>query len=125
MRALALLVAVLAPACSSADSQTNPAGTNLTRIVLTGFSAPDGSAMVTLPSAAGSAAQLPVVAVYALDPTKNQWSAVSDGDGTFDGNGSWLIEAPSSGPLLVRMRQLGSRAEGGLGSVSYQVVVIY
>lgn len=124
MRPLALLATILASACSSVDSQT-PAGTTLTRTVLTGVTASDGSASVTLPASAGSGAQLPLVAVYALDPTKGQWSAVSDGDGTFDGNGSWLIEAPSSGPLIVRMRELNSRAEGALSSVSYQVVVIY
>lgn len=116
---------LLISACAAADGQSGPNPTALTRTVLSGTSAADGSANVTLPSGAGSASQLPTVMVYALDEINDRWSNVSDGDGTLDGNGSWTVEAPSGGSLVVHMRDLGSRAEGNAGETRYQVVVIH
>ena len=118
------LVACLT-ACSSADGQTGPNGSTLSRSVISGTSAADGSASATLPAGAGSPTSLPMITVFALDEANNRWSVVSDGDGTFDGNGSWTVEAPASGPLVVRMRDLGSRAQGVAAQTDYQVVVIH
>ncbi len=62
---------------------------------------------------------------YALDEANIRWSAVTDGDGSFDGNAFWTVEAPANGPLVVHMLELNSRAEGVQAQTAYQVVAIH
>lgn len=116
------LVAVLT-ACASANGQTDPTESSTFRSVFSGISDESGNASLTLPSSVGNPSDLPLIAVYVQDGST--WTNVSDGDGTDDGNGSWLIEAPGSGPLVLRMRDLSSRNTTSLLPVSYRVVVIH
>ena len=116
---------VVLSSCSSASGQTEPPESSAVRAVFTGTSDADGNASLTLPSSVGTSSSLPVIAVYVQDGNTNRWSNVSDGDGDQDGNGSWLVDAPPSGPLVVRMRELDSRNSLPGGPVNYRVVVIY
>lgn len=117
-----ILVASLAlvAACASADGQTQPSGSGLSIQVLNGMSDDTGYATVSLPVNASEG--FPLIQVLAQDGNSNTWHPIADADGDSDGP-AWYLEAPTSGPLVLKMREIGS-AGSVAGPVAYRILLL-
>lgn len=93
-----------------------PAGPG-TRIQFTGQFAPDGTATVDLPSAAGTMSNLPVIACYLAFTLGGVTYWVKAGDPVDSPNSACFAFADSTG--------LAVAFEGGTGGQSYAVIVVY
>ena len=107
-------------ACSSADGQTQPSGSELSIQVLSGVSDDTGYAAVNLP--VNTSQGFPLIEVLAQDGNSSTWHPIAHADGDSDGP-AWYLEAPASGQIVLKMREIGS-AGSSSGPVSYRILLL-